>query len=77
MLRREPLDFQNYIYQLYMEDMKQIKYVAVPQYKIRPGSWEISYCLYYSESKYSVESVSIIYLENGGLDQHGDSALSS
>ena len=27
---------------------------------------------HYSESKYSVESVSGIYLENGWSDQHGD-----
>ena len=33
------------MYQLYMEDMKQIKKVAVLPNTLGPGSWEISYCL--------------------------------
>ena len=33
------------MYQLYMEDMKLFKKVAVQLNSLGPGSWEISYCL--------------------------------
>ncbi len=38
----------------------------------KPAKLHLSTVYRYSESKYSAESVSGKYLENGWLDQHGD-----
>ncbi len=64
------------MYQLYMEDMKEIKKVAVLPNILGPGSWEISYWSYpflhiYFKWKSKILEMAITQLEMAEISSQG------